>query len=206
MTPFEALFGYPPPQMHIPQNFTARDDSEASKFIKERQDTLQILKGRLEEAANRMKMYADANRSERVFEVGDWVFLRLQPYRQVTLSMRRDYKLAPKYYGPYQILEKVGQVAYKLALPANSMIHPVFHVSLLKRKLGSNVVPEKQLPAVDLQGAFQVEPVEVLDRRLVKKNNRAAAQWLIKWFGLAEEQATWEDADSIRSRFPSFDP
>ena len=62
----------------------------------------------------RMKAQADKNRVERVFSVGDSVFLRLQPYIQVSLARRTNQKLAFKFYGPYKILERIGQVAYKL--------------------------------------------------------------------------------------------
>ena len=63
-----------------------------------------------------MKHYADTKRLEMTFEVGDWVFLKLQPYRQTIVAIRRNMKLAAKYYGPYQIVEKIGAVAYKLKL------------------------------------------------------------------------------------------
>lgn len=77
-----------------------------------------------------MKFFADKRRTEREFVVGDWVYLKLQPYRQTSLALRRNLKLSSKYYGPYLILEKVGLVAYKLALPMQSKINLVFHVSL----------------------------------------------------------------------------
>jgi hypothetical protein len=80
-----------------------------------------------------MKNQADKHRSERSFEVGDWVFLKLQPYEQSSLAPRANQKLAFKFFGPYQIAAKVDSVAYKLSLPASAHIHPVFHVSLLKK-------------------------------------------------------------------------
>lgn len=83
-----------------------------------------------------MKFHADKHRLERSFLVGDWVYLRLQPYRQKSISHKTFNKLSPRFYGPFQVLQKIGAVTYKLDLPPGSQIHPVFHVSYLKAKLG----------------------------------------------------------------------
>jgi hypothetical protein len=66
-----------------------------------------------------------------------WVFLRLQPYCQKSVAMRSNLKLSPRFFGPFQVVKKKGAVAYKLASPDDAKIHPVFHVSCLKKKLGS---------------------------------------------------------------------
>ena len=76
----------------------------------------------------RIKLYADKKKSKREFEAGDMVFLRLQSYKQVSLSMHNNRKLYPGFYGPYMAIQTIGQVAYKLELPIESKIHPPFHV------------------------------------------------------------------------------
>jgi hypothetical protein len=88
-------------------------------------------------AQNRMEQQADQGRSERQFVEGDQVFLRLQPYKQTSLKDEQCQKIAPKFYGPYTVLKRVGQVAYQLALPSQSKLHPVFHVSCLKKVIGT---------------------------------------------------------------------
>ena len=85
---------------------------------------------------NQQKLYADRGRVERHFEVGDLVYLRLQPYRQSTLKQKGAEKLKPRFYGPYRVIGIVGQVAYELELPQGSKIHNIFHVSCLKKALG----------------------------------------------------------------------
>ena len=98
--------------------------------IEHQKKFLQLLKDNLNLAQNRMKQQEDQHRSERSFDVGDWVFLRLQPYKQMSLKQaKKDNKLSPKYYGPYKVLQRIGSMAYKLELPASSRVHPVFHVS-----------------------------------------------------------------------------
>jgi hypothetical protein len=102
-----------------------------NQWLPDRQAMTALVKQQLNRAVLRMKFQADKNRSERHFDARDWVFLKLQPYVQSSLAPRANQKLAFKFFGPFQILQKIGQVAYKLALPESSSLHPVFHVSQL---------------------------------------------------------------------------
>ncbi|XP_077251451.1 uncharacterized protein LOC143890638 [Tasmannia lanceolata] len=153
-----------------------------------------------------MKMQADMHRTEREFEVGTWVYLRLQPYRQTSISLRRSLKLAPRFFGPFQIIERIGPVSYKLKLPDDSRIHPVFHVSCLKKKIGTRVVASSSLPTLTDAGVLQVAPYAILDRRVVKKHNRAVTEVLVHWVDTSLEDATWEPWQQFHERYPDFSP
>jgi hypothetical protein len=89
---------------------------------------------------NRMKQQEDQNRSERSFEVGDWVFLRLQQYKEMSLKQaKKDDKLSPKYYGPYKVLQNIGTMAYKLELPAFSRVQILAHEFKGRGMLSPNI-------------------------------------------------------------------
>lgn len=129
--------------------------------LKSRDQIAKILKENLEAAQQRMKCQTDLHRTERSFNAGEWVFLRLQPFRQNSVAMRRNLKLSPRFYRSYQILQKVGQDAYRLLdLPPGSKIHPVFHVSQLKKKLGQLGTPQTFLPHVAAEGIVEAMPEE----------------------------------------------
>ncbi|KAL4649808.1 hypothetical protein ACB092_01G041400 [Castanea dentata] len=127
-----------------------------------------------------MKQQSDLHRTERVFQVGDWVFLRLQPYKQQSLAARGFNKLSPRFFGPYKVLERIGDVAYRLDLPPESVIHPVFHVSYLKAKLGNHNISISMLPSVNSQGILTPEPVAVLQSRSHQLRKRTITQLLIR--------------------------
>ncbi|CAH9118933.1 unnamed protein product [Cuscuta epithymum] len=112
-----------------------------------------------------MKHYADNKRCDREFEVGDFVYVKLQPYRQHSIQLRKNHKLAARYFGPYAIVERVGKVAYKLDLTADEKIHPVFHVSLLKRCISPRAEVVANLPPVDNDGCFSVIPLAIQESR-----------------------------------------
>jgi hypothetical protein len=120
MTPFMALYGYHPPSI----TYSLKDKSkvqEVEDHIEHQQEVIQLLKDNLTMAQNRMKQQANQHRSERSFEVGDWLFLRLQPYKQMSLKQAtKDNKLSPKYYGPYKVLQNIGTMEYKLELHLSS--------------------------------------------------------------------------------------
>ena len=132
------------------------------------------------------------------------VYLKLHPYKQTTVSQGRTPKLSSKYYGPFKVLDKVGKVAYQLELPSTTQIHDIFHVSQLKKAVGTleNI---SSLP-FSARGYKTVEPVAILERKMVKRGNRPEVQWLIHWKHLSPAEATWEFASKIRRRLPSFSP
>lgn len=172
--------------------------SDIDKWLTERALMNELLQ-HLHRAAERMKRQADKKRSERSFEVGEMVFLKLQPYVQSSVANRANHKLMFKFYGPYKILKRIGAVAYKLELPATSQIHPVFHVSQLKKMLSPNVQVTNNLPSLSSHLAV---PVEVLQERWVQKGNKKIQQVLLKWSEETMGEPTWEDLDDLKNRFP----
>lgn len=104
-----------------------------------------------------MKQQANQHRSKREFKEGDWVFVRLQPYKQLSLKQKGKNELSPKYYGSYQIIKKISKVAYGLKLPDNCQIHNTFHVSSLKRVLGKNQIAQTEIPETDEEGRIILE-------------------------------------------------
>lgn len=203
MTPFEALFGRKP--VFLPCGpYADVLIPAAADLLQQRQSVLQLLKGHLVTAQSRMKYYADQHRSERVFQVGDWVYLKLQPYKQQTLALRTCLKLSAKFYGPFEVLEKIGSVAYKLKLPDTCRLHPVFHISLLKKHVGNTPTNMAPLPEFNNQDISPLTPDAVLQRREIIRDGLPVTQWLIRWKHLATEEASWEDSSFIRNQFPAF--
>ncbi|GKE37349.1 ty3-gypsy retrotransposon protein, partial [Tanacetum coccineum] len=113
VTPFEVVYGQTPP-LHTPYLAGESAVEVVDRTLQAREAAIEMLKFHLKRSQDRMKVYADRKRSEREFEVGMWVYLKLQPHRQVTIRKEQQHKLSPKYYGPFMILAKVGEVAYKL--------------------------------------------------------------------------------------------
>jgi hypothetical protein len=145
--------------------------------IENQQQVLQILKDNLTMAQNRMKQQVDQHHSERSFEVGDWVFLRLQSYKQMSLKQaKKDNKLSPKFYGPYKVLQKIGTIAYKLEFPASSRVHPVFHVSFLNKVIGEKIPVQTILPELDEEGKIILELEAITYTRVHQLRNRSISE------------------------------
>lgn len=153
-----------------------------------------------------MKVYADQHRSDRHYNVDDMVYIRIQPYRQNAFGLRGSLKLRTKYYGPFKILARVGEVAYRLQLPDTTTIHPVFHISQLKKHVGKHAIPLPHVPMVTEDGKIKTTPFVVLDERLIQRQRTPVKQLLIHWESLGPEDASWEDLRFIETQFPSFHP
>ena len=145
-----------------------------------------------------MKQVYDKKHVDKEFQVGDWVYLKLQSYHQTSVERRLNHKLSPRFFGPYRVIAKIGAVAYKLELPPGSRVHRVFHVSLLKRKLGDQDVMVSHPPQWELLSAQ--EPVKTLATRMVNGKE----ELMIHWTGNTKEEATWEDKETLKDQFPDF--
>lgn len=201
MTPYQTLYGRPPPS--LPKYFdgsTSVHDVEQNLLTCD--ELLLQLKHHLATATNRMKQITNKKRRDVSFQEGDMVFLRLQPYRQSSAFKRAHQKLASRFFGPCQILKKVGNVAYKLQLPVGARIHHAFHVSLLKKYVGDATETRIDFPPVSDDGEIILEPKTLIDHRWVKQGGKFLAKSLVKWKHLPSEEATWEVTESLFHQFP----
>jgi hypothetical protein len=198
-TPFEVVYGRKPPTLLSYVAGTAKTEA-VDKELLTRDEILKELRQNIQQAQVRMKQNADKHHRDVEFAVGDWVYLRLQPYRQSSIAFCKNLKLSPRYFGPFQVVERVGAVAYKLKLPAESKLHSVFHVSNLKRKLGSQEEASTLLLVIGNSDGLVPLPQAILDRR----TRRSKEEVLVHWQGLSPSNATWEDAQSLRLRFPEI--
>jgi hypothetical protein len=117
-------------------------------------------------------------------------------------------KLAPHYIGPYPIIDKYGPMSYQVELPSKlSGVHNVFHISQLKGCLKplTDVVVEDTIP-LEPDLTYKTHPIKVLDQQDWVTRNKTTRFYKIQWNDHSEEEATWEQEDSLRSNYPEFLP
>jgi hypothetical protein len=163
MTPFEVVYGQKTPYVlpYLPSVSTILD---VDTTLIVRVVILRTMKENFDMDRNHMQEQDDQGHLERHFVEGDWVFLRHQPYKKTFLKTDHCQKLAPKFYGPSTILKHVGPMAYKLALPSHSNLHPVFHVSCLKKMIGTKCQIQTSLPKLDEESSIWFHPQATLDQ------------------------------------------
>ncbi|KAL5810866.1 hypothetical protein ACOSQ4_027434 [Xanthoceras sorbifolium] len=178
-TPFEAVYWVSSPSLlpYIPDTALVQAMDE---YLRDRTTILSDLRHNLTLTRDRMKLQADKHHREFHFQVDDFVYLKLQPYRQTSIYFRKFVKLAPRHFGPYKIVSMVGPVAYKLALPSGAQIHDVF-----------NVMASPSLPPISDDSVVLPQPEKVLDHRIIQKGKyRPKIEVLIKRAGVLKEDAT----------------
>ncbi|KAJ7949263.1 Ty3/gypsy retrotransposon protein [Quillaja saponaria] len=157
-----------------------------------REEMLRLLKFHLSRAQTRMKAFVDSHRIDKEFQVGDSVYLKLQPYRQFTIASRVNIKLHHRFLGPYVIVRRVGSASYELKLPIGAKIHPVFYISKLKAAIGDQHA-SSSLPECDYDGLLRLEPLVVLDRTTIRRGNKDVTQVLVKQSTSFVEDSTKEN-------------
>ena len=156
-------------------------------------------------AQDRQKSYADKRRRDLEFQVGDKVFIRVTPLKGV-LRFGKKGKLSPRYIGPFEILERVGKVAYRIALPPSlNAVHNVFHVSMLRKYVSdpSHVITYEGL-GIEENLYFEEKPMKILDRKEKKLCNKIVPLVRVLWRSRFIEEETWEREDEMKKRYPEL--
>ena len=202
MAPYEALYGRP---CRSPLCWTEVGESYITgpDLIRDTSEKVSLIQQRLLTAQSRQKRYPDVRRRPLEFEVGDNVFLKEMPKRGVVRFGKRG-KLSPRFIGPFEILEMVGTVAYRLTLPPSmSCVHEVFHVSMLRKYTPdpAHVVDWGQIE-VDTDGTFEEGPVWIVESRDQVLRRKTVRLVRVLWRNYGVEESTWEREDTMRDTYP----
>nr|GFD06611.1 hypothetical protein [Tanacetum cinerariifolium] len=171
---------------------------EGPEMIEVTNEKVAVAKEKLKEACTRQKSYADKHRKSLEFQPGDHVFLKVSP--------ARGGKLSPHFIGPFEILDRIGEVSYRLALPPQlSHVHNVFHVSLLRGyKYHPLYVISYPLDQIRADLSYVEEPEAILDRQDRVMRNKTIPFVKILWRNHPKREASWETEESIRTSYPHF--
>ncbi|XP_070029115.1 uncharacterized protein [Nicotiana sylvestris] len=160
-------------------------------------------KDRLRTVQSRQKSYTNQKVCDVSFIVGEKVLLKVSPIKGV-MRFEKKGKLSLRYIGPFEVLQRIGNVAYKHALPPSlSSVHPVFHVSMLQKYVG-NLSHVLDFSTVHLEGSLtcDVELVAILGRQVRKLRSKDIALVKVLWRAQLVDEATWETKREIQSRYP----
>ncbi|KAI3802190.1 hypothetical protein L1987_30320 [Smallanthus sonchifolius] len=202
MAPFEALYGRKC-RSPICWNEIGEAQITGPELIQETTDKISLIRGNIRVARSRQKSYADNRRKPLEFQVGDMVLLKVSPWKGVVRFGKKG-KLAPRYVGPFKILERIGKVAYKLDLPSElSNVHPTFHVSNLKKCLADENlhIPLDEV-RIDEKMHFVEKPVEIIDREVRKLKRSRIPIVKVRWESKRGPEFTWEREDQMKTKYP----
>ena len=204
MAPFEVLYGR---KCRSPIHWQeiGQKQLQTTDFIRKTSEDIKKIKQRLDVAFSRQKSYADKRRRPLEFQIGDAVFIKIAPMKGV-MRFGKKGKLSPRYTGPFEILERVGKVAYKLALPPElASMHNVFHVSMLKKYVPdpSHVLSQEPVE-VQTDLTYEEKPVRILDREEKVLRNKTIPMVKVLWRNHKVEEATWELEDEMRKNYPGL--
>ncbi|XP_057471970.1 uncharacterized protein LOC130760608 [Actinidia eriantha] len=202
MAPFEALYGR---KCRSPICWTEVGDGRllGPQIMQEIIEKIALIQQRICTAQSHQKSYADKRQKDLEFSQGDHVFLKASPSRGI-IHFGKKGKLNSRYIGPFEILERIGLVAYRLALlPELANIHNVFHVSMLKKYVfdPSHVIEYQPL---EIRGdlSYVEQPVQILDRRDQVLRNKVILLVRVLWRNHTTEESTWEREVEMRARYP----
>ncbi|GKA43090.1 putative reverse transcriptase domain-containing protein, partial [Tanacetum coccineum] len=169
--------------------------------VQETTEKISQIKDKLKAARDRQKSYADKRRKPLEFSVCDYVLLKVSPWKGLVRFGKKE-KLAPRFVGPFEIIKKVGPMAYRLELPEElNGVHDTFHLSNLKKCLAD---PTLKVPLDEIQVKlnFVEEPVEILEREFKKLKLSRIAIVKVRWNSKRGPKFTWEREDQMKLKYP----
>jgi hypothetical protein len=205
MVPFEILYGW---RCRTPLNWIEPREKVifGPDIIEEAETIVRHVQENMKAVKSRQENYANKRRRPLAFEVGDQVYLRDSPMKGVKRFGVKE-KLAPRYIGPFPILEKCGTVTYKLNLsPSLAGVHDIFHVSQLKKCLKAPVdIMLSEVTPLEADLSYPEQPIKVLDQKDRVTRRKTIKFFKIQWSNHSEEEATWENEDFLRSCHPGLE-
>jgi len=206
MAPFEALYGR---RCSTPLCWFESGESAllGPDVVPETTEKVKMIQEKMRASQSRQKSYHDKRRKDIEFQVGDLVFLRVNPVTGVGRAFKCR-KLTPRFVGPFEIIEKVGIVAYRIALPPSlSNLHNVFHVSQL-RKYVYDAPHVIQVNDLEVRDNLTVEtwPVRIEDREVKRSRGKEIILVKVIWVRPTGESATWESESRMKVSYPELFP
>ncbi|XP_038902486.1 uncharacterized protein LOC120090662 [Benincasa hispida] len=204
MPPFEALYGKCC-RSPVCWDEVGEQKLLGPELVQTMNEAIQKIRARMLTVQSRQKSYADVRRMDLEFEVGGKVFLKVAPMKGVLRFDKRG-KLNPRFIGPFEILERVGLVAYRLALPPSlSAVHNVFHVSMLRKYVAdSSHVVDYEPFHLNENLSYEEEPIRILAREVKILRNKKIALVKVLWQNHQFKEATWEREDDMRMHYPEL--
>ncbi|KAI3821421.1 hypothetical protein L1987_08989 [Smallanthus sonchifolius] len=202
MSPFEALYGRKC-RSPICWNEIGEAQITGPELIQETSDKIIQIRDNIRVARSRQKSYADKRRKPLEFQVGDLVLLKVSPWKGV-IRFGKKGKLSPRYVGPFKVLERIGEVAYKLELPPSlGSVHPTFHISNLKKCLADeNLHILLDDVRIDETMHFVEKPVEIMDREVKQLKRSRIPIVKVRWESKRGPEFTWEREDQMKLKYP----
>ena len=204
MASYEALYGW---KCRTPVCWMELNELKVIglDIVKDTEEKVQVIHKWLKATSDRQKSYANLKRRDIEYEVGDKVFLKVSPWRKI-LRFGQKGKLSPRFIWPYEILERIGHVAYRLALPLKlAKLHDVFNVSMLRRYRSdeSHILPVQEIQ-VQKDLSYDEEPKIILAREVKQLRNKQVSLVKVLWQHHGREEATWEPEATMRAQYPQL--
>ncbi|WOH00581.1 hypothetical protein DCAR_0519947 [Daucus carota subsp. sativus] len=202
MPPYEALYGR---KCRSPIYWDEVGERKVigPELIQQTKEAVDVIRNRLIAAQDRQRKYADPHRKDVEFEIGEAVLLKVSPWKGIARFGKKG-KLSPRFIGPFEILSRIGKVAYELALPPQMQhVHNVFHVSLLKKfNPDTKCIIENEPVEIEPDLSYIEQPVSILDRKDKVLRNKTVPLVRVLWRNPKVEESTWELESDMLDKYP----